>query len=167
MSVGLDDVVAAETSLSSVDGARGVLIVRGLSLAELAGHKSFEDLSYLLFEGQFADLPRRGDFAAALGAARVGAFTLTRYIDASIAALAPMDAVRALVARMEDGEDFATAIALLAAPAVVLPAVLRVRQGLSPVAPDPTVSQAGDMLRMLDDRAPTPEANAFAHPMVA
>ena len=62
MGVGLDDVVAAETSLSSVDGARGVLVVRGFSLAQLAGQKSFEDLSYLLFEGQFAEAEAR--FAA-------------------------------------------------------------------------------------------------------
>ncbi len=158
MAVGLDDVVAAETALSSVDGARGVLIVRGLSLAQLAGQKTFEDLSFLLFEGQFTDLPRRADFAAALGAARVRVFAQASHIDAAIAALPPMDAVRALVARMDDGEDFATAIALLAAPAVLLPAVLRARQGLAPVAPDRDRTQAADMLRMLQDRAPAPEA---------
>ncbi len=158
MGVGLDDVVAAETSLSSVDGARGVLIVRGFSLAQLAGQKTFEDLSYLLFEGQFADLPRKADFARALGEARVAAFAQARHIDPGIARLPPMDAVRALIARMDDGEDFATAIVLLAAPAVLLPAVLRVRQGLLPIAPDPARPQAADMLRMLEDREPSAEA---------
>ena len=41
MKLGLDDVVAAETTLSHVDGEAGRLIVRGHDLEELAGHISY------------------------------------------------------------------------------------------------------------------------------
>ncbi len=44
MSDGLDDVVAAHTVLSEVDGAAGRLVIRGHSLAELAGRTSFEEM---------------------------------------------------------------------------------------------------------------------------
>ena len=42
MSDGLEDVVAAHTVLSEVDGAAGRLVMRGHSLDELAGRTSFD-----------------------------------------------------------------------------------------------------------------------------
>jgi citrate synthase len=51
MASGLDGVVAAETVLSHVDGAAGELIIRGLSLDELAGRTSFEALARRLLTG--------------------------------------------------------------------------------------------------------------------
>ncbi|MEK1866974.1 MAG: citrate/2-methylcitrate synthase, partial [Ensifer adhaerens] len=44
MKNGLEDVVAAETQLSHVDGEAGQLIIRGVSLDHLAGHASYEDV---------------------------------------------------------------------------------------------------------------------------
>ena len=57
MSDGLEDVVAANTVMSEVDGQRGVLIIRGRSLDELAGATRFEDLVRTLFDGFFDQLP--------------------------------------------------------------------------------------------------------------
>ena len=57
MSDGLEDVVAADTVLSEVDGKAGRLIIRGRTLDELAGRTTFEDLVHLLFQGFFDDLP--------------------------------------------------------------------------------------------------------------
>ena len=51
MSDGLDDVVATHTVLSEVDGAAGRLVIRGHSLAELAGRTSFEEMAALMFDG--------------------------------------------------------------------------------------------------------------------
>lgn len=151
---GLDDVIAADTVLSSVDGARGVLVIRGVALADLAAEASYESASHLLFGGFFPDLPDLPAFTRALGAARVRVFGLLDGLDARVAALAPMDAMRALIARMDDGEDLATALTLLAAPAVFLPAAIRARQSLAPIAPDASRPQAQDMLTMLTGRVP-------------
>ena len=41
MSDGLEGVIAAETVLSEVDGKAGRLVIRGLSLDELAGNTTF------------------------------------------------------------------------------------------------------------------------------
>ncbi|MEH6488586.1 citrate synthase/methylcitrate synthase [Hyphomonas oceanitis] len=160
MSQGLDDVIAAETRLSSVDGARGVLVVKGFSLDRLAGQKRFEDVAHLLFEGLLDDLPDAKAFAARLGAAREAVYPLAQYIDDALLALPPMDGVRALTARIEDGEDVATALRLLAAPAVLLPAFLRRRRGLAPIAPDAKSGHAADMLHMLTGEVPAPEVAA-------
>ena len=68
MSDGLEDVVAAHTVLSEVDGAAGRLVMRGHSLDELAGHTSFEEMAALMLDGFVPDLPAMKDLAAALGA---------------------------------------------------------------------------------------------------
>ncbi len=57
MSQGLEDVVAAQTVLSDVDGLAGRLVIRGLPLSALAGHYRYEDALALLWDGFFADLP--------------------------------------------------------------------------------------------------------------
>ncbi len=53
---GLENVVAAETVLSKVDGEAGVLILRGHYLHDIAGRRSFEWLTGLLWQ-DFVDRP--------------------------------------------------------------------------------------------------------------
>ena len=45
---GLDDVIAAETRLSEVDGANGRLVICGHELGALAGSQSYEAILALL-----------------------------------------------------------------------------------------------------------------------
>ena len=75
---GLENIVAAETVLSEVDGQAGRLVIRGHSLDELAGRIAYEDAARLLLGGFFDDLPV--DLRPALGAARAEVF---RHVAAS------------------------------------------------------------------------------------
>ncbi|HEY3695746.1 citrate synthase [Phenylobacterium sp.] len=156
---GLDDVVAAETVLSEVDGLAGRLIIRGHSLDQLAGAARFEDVAALLFGGFFPDLPQ--DLTAPLGAARAEVFAETAGLGAALLRLTPVEAVRALTARLADGDDLATALRLLAAPAVFAAALIRARAGQAPVAPDHALGHAADLLRMARG-APASAAEAAA-----
>ena len=52
---GLEDVVAARTRLSSVDGAAGRLLIAGFLVEELAGRVSFEEMLYLLWNDALPD----------------------------------------------------------------------------------------------------------------
>ncbi|MCC5802398.1 citrate synthase/methylcitrate synthase [Rossellomorea vietnamensis] len=56
-SEGLKGIVAAQTSISHIDGNEGVLIYRGYEIGEL-GHLSFEEAAFLLWYG---DLPKKED----------------------------------------------------------------------------------------------------------
>lgn len=159
MSDGLEGVVAARTVLSEVDGQAGRLIIRGRSLDELAGRTRFEDLIALLFKG-FYDLP--ADLAGALGRARSEVFAEVAALDTGLLDRTPVEAVRALMARLPDGDDTATALRLLAAPSVFTAAVVRAQAGEAPVEPDPGLSHAADTLRMLRGAAPSKaEADAL------
>ena len=152
MAIGLDDVVAAETALSDVDGLAGRLIIRGYSLDQLVGHESAEGVLGLLLDGMFDKTPSPLD----LGNARVAIFqrfasSLTNFAD-----VPPYDAVRAAVALLPDDDSLQTALLLIAAPAVIVPALLRLRSGLAAIAPDAHLSHAADILRMLKGRSATP-----------
>ncbi len=153
MKSGLEDVVAAETVLSDVDGNNGRLIVRGVSLDELVATSRYEDVVELLFDGF---MPSSPDLQAALGAARASVF---RHLAGAVglASLAPVEGMRALLARLTDGNDLPTALELLAAPSVFTVGLLRLRAGLAPVAPDSALSHAADTLRMLSGTMPSTE----------
>ena len=157
---GLENVVAAETVLSEVDGQAGRLVIRGRAVEELAGHATYEETARLLLDGFFDDLP--ADLAPAIGAARAEVFAHVAALDATLLALTPMEAMRALTARLADGDDLATALRLIAAPAVFTAAVVRRQAGQPALAPDPALSHAADILRMLRGApAPAAEVKAF------
>ncbi|WP_334161478.1 citrate synthase/methylcitrate synthase [Phenylobacterium sp.] len=152
MSDGLEDVVAAETVLSEVDGRAGRLIIRGRSLDELAGRTRFEDVARLLWDGFFDDLP--DDLTAPLAAARAEVFAEVAALDTGLLDRTPVEAMRALTARLADGDDLATALRLAAAPAVFTAAVVRAQGGEAPVRPDPALGHSADVLQMITGRAP-------------
>jgi citrate synthase len=149
MNSGLDDVVAAETILSDVDGAGGHLIIRGRSLDELAGRAGYEDALELLWAGFFADLPAGAGLAGGLGRARGEIFDRLSTAANLARRLPVVDAMRALMAELTDGDDLATALRLVAAPAVFAPAIIRMKRGESPIRPDASLRHAADILRML------------------
>ena len=154
MSDGLEGVVAAYTVLSEVDGQAGRLIIRGRSLEQLAGRVSFEEVAHLLWEGFFDHLP--DDLARALGAARLEVFAEVSALDTGLLDRTPIEAMRALTARLADGDDLATALRLAAAPTVFTAAVVRAQAGEAPVRPDPALGHAADALRMLRGKPASP-----------
>lgn len=156
MSNGLDGIVAAETVLSEVDGAAGRLVLRGRLLEDLAGRVRFAEMAHVLFDGFFEDLPTVSALERALGRSRVEVFAHVAALDAALLERPPIEAMRALTARLADGDDLATALRLLAAPAVFTPAMIRTREGLAPIAPDATRDHAADILRMMRGKEASP-----------
>lgn len=160
MNNGLDDVIATETVMSDVDGLAGRLVIRGHSLDDLVGTSRYEDIVAILLAGFFEDLPDDRELAARLGKARCDVFeTLVPHCTAFLR-LPVTEALRAALAQLEDGQDLATALRLIAAPAVLTPAILRLKQGEAPVAPDAAAGHAADILHMLRGAAVLKEAAA-------
>ena len=90
---GLESVVAAETTLSDVDGERGRLIIRGRSLDDLVAGSTFEQSVRLLWEDRFPDVP--DDLAPALGRARAEVFAEVSAFDPALVGRSPVEATRA------------------------------------------------------------------------
>lgn len=155
---GLDEVIAAETVLSDVDGVDGRLIIRGRPVEQLARSASAEEAAHLLLDGFFSDIPDTATLGHAISAARVEVFERLAPQFGALAALQPIEALRAGLSFVKDGDDLDTALRLLAAPVVLTPAIVRLRRGLAAIAPTAGAGQAADMLRMLSGREAPDEA---------
>ena len=158
---GLEDVVAAETVLSDVDGEAGRLTIRGHSLKELAENWSVEDVVGLLFDGFFADLPDPAELAGKLGAARADVYARLADLLPRLAPLGPYDALRAGIALLPDDASLGDALRLVAAPGVIVPAIVRLRRGEAALPPDPALTHAADMVRMVNGTAERAKAAAL------
>src|SRR4051794_21752842 len=150
---GLEGVVAAETRLSDVDGERGELIIAGFPVAELAAYATFEETTWLLWNGALPTRRELAQFSGELSAARALApATLTLLRECAGARVDAMDALRmALDTVSLDGNDGTTIVARC--PTIVA-AFWRLARGEEPIAPRGDLSHAANFLYMLDGRAP-------------
>jgi citrate synthase len=147
---GLDEVVAADTALSDVDGARGRLVLRGHPLEELAGSASFEATLGLLWEGRLPDAAAERRLRSALGAKRLEAHQELARLGSALKLEEPMAALRAAVATLTNTDDEReTALRLTGSIAVFAGAWHRLRSGQPAVVPEPTLSHAADLLRLV------------------
>ncbi len=156
---GLVGVVAAQTALSSVDGTNGILTYRGLNIADLAGHVSYEEVVYLLFHGQLPTAAELTAFQQTLIVHRALPQPILDAIAGASAAATPMDVLRTAISMLayyepevEDISVEATlrkAIKLVAQFPAVVAAIHRQREGQAPVAPNNALGHAANFLYML------------------
>ena len=156
---GLEDVVAAESSICYIDGARGILAYRGIDIHALAEKSCFEEVCFFLWEGR---LPRSEELAAtrgAIGGARAVPAESLELLAGIARKSAPMDALRTAVSALSatdpDARDMSAeanrrkAVRLTGQIGTVVAAFHRMRQGKPVVPPDPGRTHADDFLRML------------------
>ncbi|MCA9978115.1 MAG: hypothetical protein KC413_20280, partial [Anaerolineales bacterium] len=92
---GLDNVVAATTRLSSVNGQIGELIIAGFPLEALAGQATFEEMLYLLWHDRLPTADELAPFTQELAALRpLPPATIQLLQAAAQAQLPTMDALR-------------------------------------------------------------------------
>src|SRR6266852_2888979 len=142
---GLDDVVAAETALSDVDGQAGRLVIRGHRVEDLVAEATFEDVCGLMWRGAMPAPADRERMRAALARAREHAFGLLPSLGGALEAADAMEALRAAVAHLRTTGDLQEdAILLTGAIPVFAAAWHRARVALPPVPPDAALTQAAD-----------------------
>jgi citrate synthase len=152
---GLEDVVAAETRLSGVDGDAGELTIAGFPVEELAGRASFEEVLYLLWNDELPDAGRLERFREGL-AARHGLPTATLGLLRAVAGekVSVMDALRMAAGTVRTGGDEEEALALVAGMPTIVAAYWRMLGGEEPVDPDPELGHAANYLYMLTGQVP-------------
>lgn len=148
VSPGLENIIAAETILSHVDGAAGRLIVRGHDLEQLSDW-SFEAVLALLWQGLVSHADTEAEIRVALAQARVRAFRLIETLLPATDNLSQVEGLRLLLSSMPDAEPQAHHVLAVAAVPVFAAAIARRSAGLAPVAPDTTLGHAADFLHML------------------
>jgi len=146
---GLDGVVVADTALSEVDGQAGRLIVRGHSIGDLVATRGFEAVAAVLWDGL---AEAGGDETAVrrgLGEARTRAWASVPALLAAARGLTPVEALRLSLAMLPDTDTLPAHLRVCGALPVALAAILRSATGAAPIAPDPALGTAQDLLRMI------------------
>ena len=67
---GLEGIVAANSGICLIDGEAGVLAYRGIDIHELAEHSTFEETTYLLWNGRLPSELELREFSSQLALAR-------------------------------------------------------------------------------------------------
>ena len=165
---GLQDVVVAQSSICFIDGKRGQLVYRGYDIDDLAENSSFEEVAYLLWNG---DLPSSAQLDQLRQDLR-HAMTLPdrvydilrdlpfdaspmRVLQLATAALGTFDP---LGDDMSDAGNRGKAIRLTAQLPLIATAWHRISQEQEPLAPDPDKSLAHNFLAMICGQEPDPYA---------
>jgi citrate synthase len=169
-SPGLEGIVAAQTAISSVDGHKGELVVRGFALEDFASSATFEETVFLLWHDALPDTGTLDRFRSELAARReLERHTVELLKAAADRSVHPMDALRmacgSFTASAASGLDSSDrveaarrdALRLVSTFPVIVAAYHRLSQGLEPVAPRTDLSHAANFLYMLHGRE-TPDA---------
>lgn len=157
---GIEDVSAAETRLSKIDGDAGELVICGFSLSELAGTATFEETLYLLYNDELPTSAELTAFTEQLAAYRSlpqGSLDVLRA--AAEAKTHPMDALRmgtaAATLDLDDEAPERDALALVARLPSIVASYWRFRNGFDHVEPQADLSHVGNYLYMLTGEFPT------------
>jgi citrate synthase len=158
---GLEGVVAAETSLSLVDGQNGRLIIAGYALEDIAAHASFEEVAFLLWQGALPDKATLDEFKSTMAAYRVlPSATHSLLEQAAHHQVRPMDALRMAAATFDidlgDVDDFTRAKAVAARVPPTIATYWRYLTGQDPIPPSPTLGRSANYLYMLTGAEPGP-----------
>jgi citrate synthase len=157
---GLENIVVAETNLSSIDGEAGELVIGGFPLSELAGNATFEEALYVLYNDELPTESELEEFEAELAQYRsLPQGTLDVVRAAASAGSEPMDALRMGAASLNldlEGEDAERdSLVLVSRLPAVVAAYWRVRNGEEPLEPREDLSHAGNYLYMLSGEEPS------------
>jgi len=167
-SPGLEGIVAARTEISDVNGRTGKLLYRGFDIKDLAENSNFEETCFLLYEGTLPTQAQLSKLRETLGRERAlppQVLDMLRSLDpkanamdllrTGVSALAHFDRD---VADMSREANVRKAHRLVGQTATLVAAIGRLHRGLEPIAPDPSLSVAGDFLRMWSGNKPEPVA---------
>src|SRR4051794_39364886 len=148
MNDGLEGVVAADTVLSHTDGDTGTIWVRGHTVSDLVANHGFEGTVAIIWEGFAGQSLTRAMIQNEFGAGREQAFAQMKDWIGAASKRPLLEGVRIALAALPEDSTPADIHATLP---VATAALIRTRDGKPPVPPDPGLSTAADVLRMMRD----------------
>jgi citrate synthase len=163
---GLEDVPAAKSAVSLLDGKKARLEYRGIPVEALAKESNFEETSWLLIKGDLPTQKQLADYDFELRQRRAIHFRLKDLIRCMPGEGHPMDALHATVAALgmyypcpsvaDPAKNWDASMRLIAAMPTLVAAFARVRRGEEILDPRSDLDHAGNFYYMLFGKEPTP-----------
>ena len=165
---GLEGIVATTSSICWIDGDAGVLSYRGIDIHELAEHSTFEETTYLLWNGKLPTSSELAAFTAELAAARELNPAIVDLLRTVPAYASPMEVLRTAVSLLSiydaDEKDSSHAanvrksFRLTAQIPMIVAMFDRIRKGKHVIEADKSLSHAANFLWMLNGEKPSDTA---------
>ena len=159
---GLEGIVAADTTLSSVNGEKGILRYCGYNIDDLSLNTTFEEIICLLYDIELPNEERLKDMTSRIGKARVLPDEIKRMIIELEGKTSPMSTLRTVVSALGHYEKNVPlkdlppkALRLVGQIATAVAMIDRLRKKLPVIDADPTKGHAEDFLRMLTGNEPS------------
>jgi len=144
------------------------MLYQGYDIHDLATHASFEEVAYLLWHGDLPTRTQLGELADDLRAARALPGPIMMVLGSFPNDALPMDVLRTAASALGIADldskgntqpaNARKAVRLTAQLATVVAAIDRIRNGKPPVAPDPGLGHAANLLYMLRGEPPAESA---------
>jgi citrate synthase len=170
---GLEGVVVADTTVGDVRGLEGFYHYRQYSAVDLAQSRPIEDIWRLMIDGALpATTAEREAFAADVAPRRAipdAVMSVLPLVAQAGETFIPLDALRTSISQFGATLGFKPSIDVDAAElrnnamdtCAVVPTLIcalwRMRRGLEPIAPDPSLGYAANYLYMMQGEVPKPE----------
>jgi citrate synthase len=164
---GLEGVLVAESELSYIDGDEGKLVYRGYTIDDLARNASYEEVLYLLWNGELPNAEELSAFREEMAANReLDDDVLALVEDLAAADEEPMAALRTAVSELSAFDADADADPtdrdanlrkgkrIVSKMPTIVAAFTRLRNGNDPVEPREDLDHAANFLYMLNDEEP-------------
>ena len=165
---GLEGIVAANSGVCYIDGEAGVLAYRGIDIHELAVKSTFEETTYLLWNGILPNQLALRQFQSQLALARSLDVRIIDLLRSFPTTATPMEVLRTAVSALSfydaDEKDNShdanvrKSYNLTAQIAMLVAIYDRLRKGKEIVPPDRSLSNAANFLWMLTGEAPSETA---------
>ena len=166
MSRGLEGVIVDETKISKVIPETSELLYRGYSVADLVQKYSFEEIVYLLWEGELPTERAMEHFSKKEKKNRPYLDKNCLVFLESMRDSHPMDVLRTMISywgakgfpwdeTLEERKE--KSLIFLAAAPVFIAAHYRLRKRLNPISPDTKLSFSENFLKMCFEDTPSPE----------
>lgn len=165
---GLEGVPATLSSISYVDGQRGILEYRGIPIEDLAKFSTFVETSYLLIWGKLPTSEELTAFEHEICSHRRLKYRIRDMMKCFPESGHPMDALQACAAalglfysrRALDDPEYirAACVRLLAKIPTMVAAFQLMRKGNDPIQPRDDLDYSANFLYMLTEREPDPLA---------
>ncbi len=165
---GLANVPAAQSSISYVDGKKGILEYRGFQIEDLAAKSTFLETTYLLIWGQLPSKQQLADFENEVRYHRRIKYRIRDMMKCFPETGHPMDALQTSAAALglfyarralNDPQYIREAVVrLIAKIPTMVAAFMQMRKGNDPIQPNDDLDYATNFLYMLTERIPEPLA---------
>lgn len=165
---GLEGIPAAQSSISYVDGQKGILEYRGIRIEELAGKSTFLETAYLLIWGKLPTEEELVDFEKEIISHRRIKYRIRDMMKCFPESGHPMDALQASAAALGlfySRRDLHNpvyirdaVVRLIATIPTMVAAFQLMRKGNDPVKPRDDLNYAANFLYMLNEKEPDPLA---------